>query len=124
MGQIKDLRYYVNNAELAGALTPGAVIPGVEVIRNSERSLDGTMTVDIVAKKRTYELVYQLLSNDNYIKLMGKFPIATQVAFKELITGLNSEDMAAKYLVDSVSYKPVYYEELMWQEISIKLIEV
>ena len=110
---------------LAETLTPSAVTPGIELIRNAERSLNGSMTVDVVGQKKNYELSWSLLSNDDFVSVCNYFPPSSVVQFYETSHDADgSEKRSSMYcIVDDLSYQPVVYESLMWQNVVVKLAE-
>lgn len=109
----------INNTILSGTKEPSSISPSTTIKRNSERSLDGTLNVDIVYEKTTVDITWDFLSNSDFESLISLFP-------KDVTIQASLFEKASKeFYVEEISYSPLYVnDELCWQNLSITLTEL
>lgn len=100
-------------------LKPSTVSPSTTIKRNTERSLGGTLNVDIVYEKATVDITWDFLTQAEFDNILNEFP-------KDRIISVSLFGKPAKdYYVESISYNPFYRnDELCWQSLSISITEV
>jgi len=112
-------------------LTPSKIVPTVEIIKNAERALDGTMHVDITKSKRKLQIIFDILDNDTFEQVHDIFkaekaeemdPDGLTVKYRDLRGG---DVTGRQFFVDNVSFVPhIVDDEVMWRDITIDLIEI
>lgn len=119
------------------AMNPSAIQPDIEIIRNTERALDGTLHIDVVAQKKSLEIVWELVTATEYQSIKARCPLDKLVTVKcflktgnsyldaftsQIVSGTNS---AYSMYPDSISGTPVILENgLYFQNVTVKLVEV
>lgn len=124
---------YVEGKEFS--ITASNIIPTVEIIKTSERSINGTMCIDYVTDKLNLEIVWDLVNQKDLdtIKstfITGETSIRIDYLFDELpakkrkAAGLPLEKIEKRYYFDAISYAPIILNNtIMWQNVSVKMIE-
>ncbi len=121
---------------------PSDIQVSTEIIRNNERALDGTMCIDIVAKKLGLQIMWDLVTAEDFNVIKKTFPLADTVGVsadnisadsgtgiklfsrEDYQNDLNNGDTFECY-VDSVNAQPCFIgETLYWQAVTVKLAEV
>lgn len=109
----------INTTILSGTKEPSNISPSTTIKRNTERSLGGTLNVDIVYEKASVNITWDFLNNDDFESILNLFPKDTtiQVSF--------FEKEAKEYYVESISYSPFYKnDELCWHDLQISITEI
>jgi len=104
---------------------PSSVTPEVDVIRNIERALDGTVNIDVVAEKNSITFNWELITSLEYnsIKNSYKFDSVHKLNIPQNLNGVAVTDK--EFYVDSVSGTPIILNgEFYFQDISVKFVEV
>jgi hypothetical protein len=128
-------------------LRPAAVNPSLEIIKNAERSLNGTMNVDVIAKKQTIEVVFPVIDDDTFDLLIELFNSADAALKTYTIEcykkppqggpqgeqqqsggeqqGGGSQSNEKKWYIDGISYIPFAVgDEMRWQNFTVKFEEI
>ena len=122
---MSDMIYLkIGGTVFSGDLAPDAVTPKTELINNSERSLDGTMNIDIIARKVSLEVSWSVLSAGD-MTTVNK--IAESAGTYEVIY-ISPETSAQKTIiayVEDFSYTPFFVgSHLQWKDVTLKLTEI
>ena len=96
-----------------------------EILDKAERTVDGTMVVDIIGTKRRVDVSWEYLSKEDMTTLTkaigsDKF---TEIEFRDIATG-NMVTMMARS--ERLTYQPHYNwakGQLMWKSISVSFTE-
>ncbi len=118
------------------AMGPSSIQPNIEIIRNTERSLDGTMYIDVVAQKKSLEIVWDLVTAAEYQTIKTrcsldalcsvKCVLKTDGSYMDAFTSaaVSAETVYSMY-VESVAATPVILENgLYFQSVKVKVVEV
>lgn len=109
----------VNSTVLSGTKEPSSISPNTTIKRNTERSLDGTLNIDIVYEKATVEISWDFLDNNDFDTIIKLFPK------NETIEVALFEKDAKEYYVENISYNPFYLNDtLCWQNLQITITEI
>lgn len=91
--------------------TPSNVEVETEIIRNTERALDGTMCIDVVAKKLGLKISWDLLDNADYKKIKNQFPFEDTVCVTSEGKLFSSNDYCLKQRGSEVKAETVQEAE-------------
>lgn len=114
-------------------LTPGAVLPVIDIIKNDERSLDGTMNVDVVARKFKLDIVFPMLENREFKKLLSIFSPAAdsdivgiyKIEYYITNTMAEIENADRDWYFDTLEYTPfVIGDGIRWQNVRLSFREI
>jgi len=102
--------------------TPSMVLPSMEIIKNAERSLDGSMNVDIIKSKKKIEVMFPLLTTEALKVIMDKFNNDELKPHEVQCYG----EPAIDCYVESIDYLPFMTasEDIMWKDVTITFIEL
>lgn len=104
---------------------PSDVQVNTEIIRNTERALDGTMCIDVVAVKAELTVVWALLKQAEYASVLRQFPKNGILNVKTGGNLLEEGDGGKAFYVEEVGGQPVFMDDLLyWQNVSVRLSEV
>lgn len=118
----------VNGSEIS--CPPTSIQPGVEIIKNTERALDGSLCCDVVAEKQSLEIVWDVLDGAAFEEVKNRFSpfTAVEVSYCFDEEGKDAAQIAKAnrtYLADEVSYLPyVMGGAVYWQSVTVKLVEM
>lgn len=116
--------FKIGTTEFSGDLAPSEIIPSVEIIKNEERSLNGTMNVDVVARKIKLTVSWNFLNGDS----MKKLSVLEQSASVLEVQFFDAETAALKTIhayVDGIDYTPFFDGKIIrWRDISLTLVEI
>ncbi|MCL2797030.1 MAG: hypothetical protein FWD58_03125 [Firmicutes bacterium] len=118
-------------------LLPTAVLPKTKIIKTTERSLGGTMCVDITGVKKNLTVTFDVLSNDEFIFIRDFLsfenierldPNGLEVTYfdsaKKMVESV-LQPVTIQCFVDSVNYVPFIVEdEIKWRDVVIELVEI
>lgn len=114
----------IGGTEFSGELAPDIVTPKTEIINNSERSIDGTMNIDIVARKVSLEIEWSVLRAD-YMSVVNKIAESTGVYEVTFISPETSLPKTIIAYVEDFSCTPFFVgSQLQWKNISLTLTEI
>ncbi|MBQ8749309.1 MAG: hypothetical protein IJZ29_02420 [Clostridia bacterium] len=98
---------------------PSSLVPSYEITRNTERSLDGTLYVDLVYQKEALEINWDYLSDSDFQQLKSS------VNPKEVVQISYLNNDAKDYYVESIDATPfIIDDEIAWQAVQVKVVEV
>ena len=122
---MSDITYLkIGGRVFDGELLPDMIMPKIELINNAERSLDGTMNIDIIARKINLEVSWSVLSSENMSIVSG---IGNRAGTFE-VTYISPDSSAEKTIVayaEDLSSTPFFIgKELKWKDVSLKLVQV
>ncbi len=113
-------------------LLPSGVSPVNELIKSADRSLDGTMNVDITGVKTSLEITFGFLSDSDFGLICEIFDLAEQA--EKYPDGLIAEyfdirDSGAKKsvtcFIDNMTYTPfIINDAIGWRDVKINLVEI
>ncbi len=110
----------VNGQELIN-LVPSSVRQGDQVTRTAERSLNGSMHVDLSYRKATLEITWDVLEDAELDEVRTVFPSAGEISV-ELFGKTSSQ---AKFYLDSLDYIPMFLGgQLYWRNVTAKLVQM
>jgi len=109
---------------------PSTIVPSLEMIKNTERSLGGKMHVDIVATKKRLRIVFDMLSDTHLRKILDRFevgkdkdyisPVGHKVWYFDLPDGETKD-----FFVDEATFDPLVIEDgIKWRNVTINLLEI
>ncbi|MCL2860933.1 MAG: hypothetical protein FWE22_00760 [Firmicutes bacterium] len=132
-----------------GCPIPSQIIPSLQLIKNTERSIGGKLHVDIVSNKQRLQVAFDILKDFQMKKVMEVFevdngeisPDGLDVKYFDLKEGETSDSVEANplvqvtanslrgktryFVVDSVNFNPIVAEEeIIWRDVIVNLIEV
>lgn len=103
---------------------PSNIIEGVDILKNTERGLDGTLYVDFTNKKRTLEVSWGYLTKNGLDTILNAFPVERVIDLK-YYNDTEEKGTARKFYADEISYTPRYINgELTYTDVVISLLEV
>ena len=118
-------------------LLPTAVLPKTEIIKTTERSLNGTMCIDITKIKKNLTVSFDVLSEDdfNFIRdflsfedIEGLDPNGLAVTYfdsEKVVVNTQEQSVTKQCFVDSVAYMPFIVEDnVKWRDVVIELVEI
>lgn len=113
-------------------LLPSSVSPTSELIKSADRSLDGTMNVDITGVKISLAVSFDYLEDKDFQFISDIFDLQKQAAkYPDGITVeyFDIKDSGAKKritcFIDSVDYMPFIMEDtIAWRDVKINLVEI
>jgi len=111
---------------------PSQIIPGLEIIKNEERSMSGRMHVDIIDNKENLQIVFDVLSEPELRAVMQAFGIKTispdGIAVEYFNTNLsnNLSNMVRRTMyVRDFTFDPLIVEDgIRWRNVTIQLAEI
>lgn len=114
--------FRVNNTKMK---SPTELTVSSEILDKAERTVDGTMVVDIIGVKRKVDVSWEYLSKEDMTALTqaigsDKF---TKIEFRDIVTG-NLVTMKARS--EGLTYQPHYdwaKSRLMWKSVSVSFTE-
>lgn len=116
--------FKIESIEFVNKLAPSGITPSVEIIKNEERSLDGTMNVDVIGRKVRLEVTWDMLDAQTMKQLLDLEQAASvlNIGYYDPKTmGMK----AIKAYVDGLEYSPYFEgENINWKDISLSLIEI
>ena len=121
-----------DSIEFTGSLSPSQIIPGIELIKNIERALNGKLHVDITASKQKLQIIFDILGQEEFEQVLDIFkaentdeidPEGLSVEYFDLRnSGVKTE---RKFFVESVSFMPYIVEnDVKWRDIVVDLLEI
>ncbi len=124
-----DLVYLkIGNTVFSDDFVPDAVVPKTELISNSERSLDGTMNIDIIARKVSVEASWSMLSAKNMAVLNNISNLTENVRVTYIVADDNTDEHTTKTItayVEDLTYTPFFIgDRLQWKDVTLKLTEI
>lgn len=121
----------VINGEVYNIL-PASVSPAVELIKSADRSLNGTMNVDITGVKTSLEVTFGYLEDKNFQLVSEVFNLAEQA--ENYPDGVEVEYFDIKNsgakkritcFVDNMTFTPFILNDVIaWRDVKINLIEI
>lgn len=113
---------------------PADISFGKERICKEQRAMDGTMIIDMIAVKNSYELVWDIMDGSTMAELRDALESSEHIFF-DLAIEMKIRDVAADsavttskfgntvYLSD-ISYMPYFVNGgFVWKDVSIKFVE-
>lgn len=114
---------YIDGQALS--VKPSSVQTSTEIIRNTERALDGTMCVDLVGEKAGLQIVWSLVTQAEYATLLSVFSRTNTLTVKTDGNLLGEGTEGKLCYVESIGGQPLFLEDkLFWQSVSVSLSEV
>ncbi len=115
--------------------TPSDIQFGKERICKEQRAMDGTMIIDMIAVKDSYELIWDIMDSSNLVEIKNLlenkgytfFQINIEMKFNDIIAAKQSRETAnmskTVYLSD-FTYAPYFIDGgFVWKDVHIKLVE-
>ena len=121
----------VNGRSLSGTLAPSKILPGVEDIKSSVRSLGGKMHMDIADSKQSLQIVFDVLSQTEFEIVKEIFGIENSVNYTNGLrvryfdTSKTGQMQLRMFLLNQVTFEPLVIESgILWQNVNISLVEI
>jgi len=117
-------------------LCPSQIIPSVEYIKNTERSLGGKLHIDISCSKQSLQIVYEMLKEEDFAEVMKIFDSKKCDPDLEILAieyfdfhknkdEYNEEVKPREFFVDGITFNPLVTESgIKWRDVTISLLEV
>jgi hypothetical protein len=110
---------------------PNLVNPGKEIIKSAERTIDGTMAVDVSAVKNKLDVIYSVLKQEDFKEIL-KLTDITNFPEGLIIDYLGNMDKNQKeatedkkWYLDDIKYTPFFLgNEHKWQNVILTFIEI
>ena len=126
---MKNTYLKIGETVCEGALLPAAVLPAAEILKNEERSINGTMNVDIIGRKHKLTVNWTVLQSAPMQTLM-RLVSAAQTYTVEYCDA--SGDASAPHkrtltaYISAFTYTPLFIDDdcLRWQDVSLELTEM
>lgn len=114
--------FKINNKEVA---SPKEINISYEVLDKTERTLDGTLVVDVIAKKKKLDISWEHLTKEAMAMLVAEVNTNTfqDIAYRDTLTG-ELTTLVGK--VKDFSYSPGYdwvHNKVRWQSINLSIVE-
>lgn len=128
MNENKNIIISIDGAQFDGVSN---ITFGKERICKEERSMNGTMIIDLIAIKDTYELSWNIMSIETLEKISklvdigGENAIFVELIIEMAVSGTNKRHIIRKvvYLSD-IAYTPYFYNQgFMWKDVMLKFTE-
>lgn len=122
---MSDITYLkIGGTVFDGGLLPDMIMPKIELINNAERSLDGTMNIDVIARKINLEVSWSVLSSENMSIVSGIGNRAGTFEVTYISPDSSAEKTIVAYAADLSSTPFFIGKELKWKDVALKLVEV
>lgn len=113
------------------SIVPAAIKPGVEIIKNSERSISGKMCIDFVAQKLNLEIVWDLLTQQEFEKVQAALCGYDLKRVEYLVTepsllrsSAEAEPEGKQYYFDGLAFVPAIVNgEIHYKNVAVKMAE-
>lgn len=113
-------------------LLPTSVSPAYELVKSADRSLDGTMNIDITGVKTSLEISFGYLDDKNFQFVADVFDLKNQAEkYPDGITVeyFDIKDSGAKKrincFIDGFNFAPfILNDTIAWRDIKINLVEI
>ncbi|MDD4003448.1 MAG: hypothetical protein PHE12_04550 [Clostridia bacterium] len=100
---------------------PSDIENGKMILQNAERTIDGTLSVDIIAVKDKVTFYWDYLSDVDFKKLKSEI---NQSAFV-IIEYYDESHKSITANAEDISYSPYYSKgTLIWKDVSLSFVEV
>jgi len=132
---------------------PSQILPGIEYVKNAERSLGGKLHVDISDSKQTLQVVFDMLNPTDFKKIKTIFEVESPDPdglpveyFANEMTEEEAEESSpesnpgpyeavdysdeptpipCKFFVQEFTYYPLVTENgILWRDVTVNLVEV
>ncbi|MDE6604628.1 MAG: hypothetical protein K2K85_01220 [Clostridia bacterium] len=120
--------------------TPSDIQFGKERICKEQRAMDGTMIIDMIAVKDSFELIWDIMDSSNLDEIKELlenkghtfFQINIKMELNDVIAGKGSTvlsesklaNMAKTVYLSDFTYAPYFIEGgFVWKDVHIKLVE-
>jgi len=122
--------------DFKGNMSPSHIIPGIDYIKNAERSIGGKLHVDILGVKQTLQIVFDVLDEDCFREIKSIFETedpstdGLQVEyFADEITARshhpNNSVQARRFFVDGFTFDPIIIGgKIKWRDVTVSLLEI
>lgn len=119
----------IGSTEFIGELTPNAIAPSIEIIKNEERSVSGKMNVDIVARKVKLQISWSYVSNNDIGKIISiansMAPVKVEYYDANDTTVVKDNKKTITAYPSNITYSPLFLsDELKWRDVSLEMIEM
>ena len=114
----------IGTTQFIGELAPSSVSPSVEIVKNEERSLDGTMNVDVIARKIKLTVGWDVLGSSE-MQTVCALESAERILTVQYIDANTSALKEIKAYVDGIEYTPFFEDDIIrWKDVSLSLVEI
>lgn len=120
--------------------TPSDIQFGKERICKEQRAMDGTMIIDMIAVKDSYELIWDIMDSSNLVEIKNLlenkgytfFQINIEMKLNDIIAAKQSSEasesktanMTKTVYLSDFTYAPYFIDGgFVWKDIHIKLVE-
>lgn len=120
--------------------TPSDIQFGKERICKEQRAMDGTMIIDMIAVKDSYELIWDIMDSSNLVEIKNLlenkgytfFKIQIEMKLNDIIAAKDSNiseesniaNMSKTVYLSDFTYAPYFIDGgFVWKDVHIKLVE-
>jgi hypothetical protein len=105
--------------------TPSAVLPEIDMLKNAERTLDGSLRVDFIEDKNKIKIVWNILSADIGQKGLCEYREIRKVFPQAKTLTIEYDGETSEYIVDDISATPVFLSgKLHFSNVQITVVEL
>ena len=106
---------------------PSQIVPGIEYIKNAQRSLGGKLHVDVSDSKQTLQIIFDVLTQDEFVEVKEVFGTdrPEEEGIKVEYANVTIDDEDARYFVDDFTFNPMILDDgIRWKDVTVSLVEV
>lgn len=118
----------IDNTNITTLPSPSNIVFGKETISKEQRTMDGTMHIDYIASKNSYELSWNYLKYKDLDKI--KKIVENTTSFFKFEYSLKPNNDDESVLIDQtvylkkLEYYPYFYEKgFDWRDVTLTLVE-
>jgi len=113
-------------------LCPSQIVPSVEFIKNSKRSLGGKLHVDVVATKQSLQITFDVLSQEAFDQVKAIFTTneansnGLKVKYFDIVaTAANDLGEVRYFHVENLTFNPLILDDgIRWRDVVVDLVEI
>ncbi len=112
--------------------TPSDIQFGKERICKEQRAMDGTMIIDMIAVKDSYELIWDIMDSSNLVEIKNLLENKGYTFLNDIIAAKGSNiseesniaNMSKTVYLSDFTYAPYFIDGgFVWKDVHIKLVE-
>ena len=105
---------------------PTSITHSQTKVQSSDRTMDGTMVVDIIAIKKVINVEWKILSKEDMFKLATELESGNFVTIDYIDTSISNETKTIVALPGNLAYSPYYdfaTDSVVWRDVKISFTE-
>jgi len=109
---------------------PSQIIPGIDYIKNAERSLGGRLHIDIADSKQTIQIIFDYLeSEEEFYSVKAAFkteePCQDGAGLNIRYLGEGKSGLQGQFFVEDIIFNPLITDKgIKWRDVIISLLEI